>query len=207
MALLDDVLNDMREKEHDGLRRVIEDDPCTMEFNDLDSVPREELITRDSEGRFLYPECGNRVRNLVIPFKSVGQMTVKLQCMNELYGTVGNDHPVCYDVVQDTWHKCPARYPLCYTKADMRAYAAEMLDDSSLNTLGYDDMGVVTPMGEHVIKALALQQVSADELTKSLRAIGVKVNGKITKLYTGGWRLDDDWLDLYQLLASNDLIQ
>lgn len=207
MSLLDGILSSTKGKEHDGLSKVVDDDPCTIEFNNLDSVPREELVTTDSEGRFLYPKCGNRVRNLVIPFKSVGQMTVKLQCMNELYGTVGNDHPVRYNVVHDTWHKCPPRYPLCFTKADIRCYMAESMDATTLRLHGYEDKGVVTPDGEYVIKTLALQQVSADELVKSLRVIGIKIEGKLTKLYSGGWYLNDGWLDLYQLLAANNLIQ
>lgn len=204
-------LNDCKEYEYqtDGpsKEKSVQDDPCTIEFGSLDMIPTVEKVTADEKRRYLYPECGNRVKDLTIPFKGVGMMTVKLQCMNELYGVLREDQPIRYDVSRALWHRCPPRYVLCYTPKEHRLFSAQEDLSTTFSYYGYDDMGTLPPLGEQVISILTNPDVSADQAVKAFKALNLQVGGKLVKVFGSGWMLDNMTLDLYQLLASNGLVQ
>lgn len=204
-------LDDCKEYEYqiDGPSKAksIQDDPCTIEFGNLDVIPSVEKVAADEKHRYLYPECGNRVKDLTIPFKGVGMMTVKLQCMNELYGVLREDQPVRYDVSRNLWHRCPPRYVLCYTPMEQRLFRLREGLPMTFSYYGYDDMGTLPPLGEQVISILTNPDVSADQAVKAFKALNLQIEGKLVKVFGSGWMLNDAVLDLYQLLASNGLVQ
>ena len=207
MLDLDDLKDYGYQKDESALEKSKQDDPRTIEFGNLDDIPFVERVTADEKHRYLYPECGNKVHNLAIPFKGVGMMTVKLQCMNELYGVLREDQPIRYDVSRNLWHKCPPRYFLCYSPTQIRLSRMQDGLPMTYTYYGYDDMGVLPPLGEQVISILTNPDVSADQAVKAFKALNLQVEGKLVRVFGSGWTLNGEILDLYQLLAGNGLIQ
>lgn len=197
------------ELDRDGLdiRKASSDDPCTIEFNDLDDIPFGEMIAPDDSHRYHYPTSGSKINGLVIPFKGVGTMTVNLQYRNEIYGVLREDQPIRYDVSRNLWHRCPPDYFLCYTPTHLRLAMITNPAMMKKSYRGYDQMGRMSPTGEQVISILANPDVRADNAVKAFKALGLQIEGKLVRVYDSGWTLDDETLNLNQLLVSNRLIQ
>lgn len=203
MSLYDEALDSALEVEGLEVRHKFQDDPCTIEFNELPNLSNP--IAADEDGIKHYPRAGYKTGNIVIPFKSVGQMTCKLLAGSRLYGTLRDDLPISYNIGNGVFERCPKKYFLCYLPHELRPTEPAEFIQSILSpqTTGYGELPTLTDTGREVVNALALAAVGADEVIKGFKLINVAIYGKLIKSFTGGWKIDDLPIDVSRVLREN----